>query len=183
MSTDDEEIASVAVKAGAQIPFLRSAINSDDFSGTAEVMIEVLNEYEIRGKVFTEGCCIYPTAPFVSAEKLKAGFALMNESAFDVVFPVCAFSYTIWRSLKKDANGKVEMNWPENQKLRSQDLPPTFHDAGQFYWFRSKRLKESRTLFGDNSGAIEIDEMEGQDIDVESDWKIAELKYRMLYEG
>lgn len=183
VSTDDEEIVAIALSAGASVPFLRSIKNSDDFSITADVLIEVINKYEETGKFFNKGCCIYPTAPFVSASRLQQGFELLEGKHFDVVFPVCSFSYPILRSLKLDDTGKVEMNWPAHLTARSQDLPKAYHDAGQFYWFDASKLKHTRTLFGANSGGIVVNEMEVQDIDIEDDWKIAELKYTMLHAG
>ena len=183
VSTDDEEIAAIARSVGANVPFLRSIKNSDDFSSTAEVLIEVINTYSDRGKFFDIGCCIYPTASFVTPSRLKQGFTLLQEKQFDVVFPICSFSYPILRSLKMEDSGKVEMNWPAHLNSRSQDLPKAYHDAGQFYWFDSAKLKQTNILFGKNSGGVEISEMEVQDIDIEDDWKIAELKYTMLHAG
>lgn len=178
VSTDDEEIAAIALSVGASVPFLRSVKSSDDFSSTVDVLIEVINQYEETGKTFDIGCCIYPTAPFVSVERLQQGFELLQRKQFDVVFPICSFSYPILRSLKLEDTGKVEMNWPAHLNARSQDLPKAYHDAGQFYWFDSAKLKQTRTLFGSNSGGVKISEMEVQDIDIEEDWEIAELKYK-----
>ena len=155
----------------------RNAQNSNDHAGTAEVLIEVLNEYERRQRVFGYGCCIYPTAPFITAELLQRTFQMMVTEEYDSVFPILRFSYPIQRALKSE-NGKVNMIWPENYSARSQDLLPAYHDAGQFYWFEVQALKQKKRLWTDRSGALEISELDAHDIDSLEDWSVAEFKYR-----
>jgi len=179
VSTDDNEIAAVAKQAGAEIPFLRSAGTSNDFATTADVLTEVLLQYKATGEEFQYGCCIYPTAPFVTAEKLKRAFNLLEKNQADSVIPVTRFSFPIWRSFKMD-NGKLAYNWPENALKRSQDLAPSFHDCGQFYFFDTEKFLASKSLVTAATYAIEVPESEVQDIDNEEDWKIAEIKYSFL---
>ncbi len=179
VSTDDEEIAAIAKRFGAKVPFLRSAQSSDDFATTADVITEVLTWYNDAGYDFTYGCCIYPTAPLVKATTLAAAYNLLTSKHFDTVFPILRYSYPIWRSLKLE-EGKVAMNWPAHQNSRSQDLPAAFHDAGQFYWFDVPKFHNNPVLFTDNTGAIELSELEVQDIDTLTDWKLAEMKYSLM---
>ena len=179
VSTDDLEIAEISKRYGASIPFMRSASASDDNATTTDALIDVFETYTKQGKNFECACCIYPTAPFITSEKLIQAYNKLIEDRLDVVFPIMKFSYPIWRSLKKDGE-KLIMNWPQHLNSRSQDLPETFHDAGQFYFFRVNTFLEEKKLFGENSGGIEIDETEGQDIDNEMDWRLAELKYQLM---
>lgn len=179
VSTDDEEIAGVARECGAQVPFLRSPKASDDFASTADVLAEVLAEYRKRGRDFDLGCCIYPTAPFVTAERLEAASRLLEESGADTLVPVVRFGFPIQRALGIDG-GRLRLLWPEHRDTRSQDLPPAYHDCGQFYLFRVARFLETRALVGENTVPMELPESEVQDIDTEEDWKVAELKYRIL---
>ncbi|RDV16476.1 pseudaminic acid cytidylyltransferase [Pontibacter diazotrophicus] len=179
VSTDDEEIAAVAKKYGASVPFLRSSATSDDFATTAAVLTEVLKDYAAAGGNFVYGCCLYPTAPLVKIPSIKEAFELMTSQQYNTVLPVLRYSYPIWRSLKMEGD-KVLMNWPEHRLSRSQDLPASFHDAGQFYWFNVKAFMEKQELFTNNTGAIELSELEVQDIDNLSDWKLAELKYNLI---
>ncbi len=180
VSTDDAEIAEVARKYGAQVPFLRSPETSDDFATTAAVLLEVLENYKVQGKDITYACCIYPTAPLLQSETLAQGYELIQHQNFDTVFPVLKYSYPIWRSLKIEES-KALLNWPENLTKRSQDLPDAYHDAGQFYWFNTHAFLTKQALFTDNSGVITLDELEAQDIDTLTDWKLAELKYKLLH--
>jgi N-acylneuraminate cytidylyltransferase len=179
VSTDDNEIAEVARQAGAEVPFLRTAATSNDFATTAEVLTEVLMQYKTTGNDFQYGCCIYPTAPFVTAAKLKQAFELLIRKQADSVIPVTRFSFPIWRSFKMD-EGKLAYNWPEHALKRSQDLPPAFHDCGQFYFFDTAKFLSSKSLVTAATYGIEVPESEVQDIDNEEDWKIAEIKYSFL---
>ncbi len=180
VSTDDDEIAEVALKYGGKVPFLRSKINSDDFSTTADVIIEVLNSYKEAGKEFDYACCIYPTAPFVTAEKLKSAFSKLIASGAKTLVPIVAFSFPILRSFKLNEDGNLTMNWPEHRLTRSQDLPNAYHDAGQFYFFETESFLSQPSLYTDFTVPYEMPESEVQDIDNEEDWKIAEIKYSFL---
>ena len=180
VSTDNDQIATVAKQYGAKVPFLRSAYTASDIATTADALIEVLNVYQKKGKTFDYACCLYPTAPFITSEKLIDAFDFLLQKKYFSVFPVMSFSYPIWRSLRIE-NGKLKMNYPDYRNTRSQDLPISYHDAGQFYFFKVEALLAEQTLFTSNSGAIIINELEGQDIDNLTDWKLAEIKYKMLF--
>lgn len=179
VSTEDQEIAEIARKYGADVPFMRSKKSADDFATTVDVLLEVLNEYEILGKKFDNICCIYPTAPFVTETKLAEAFEKLLNDSFDAVFPVIEFSYPIQRSLKI-RNNKLEFFFPEFKDSRSQDLEKAYHDAGQFYLIRTNHLLMNKSIISNNTGSINITELEAQDIDTETDWKIAEIKYELI---
>ncbi|MEL7001566.1 MAG: pseudaminic acid cytidylyltransferase [Bacteroidota bacterium] len=179
VSTDDEEIAEIALKFGANVPFMRSRENADDHSTTVDVILEVLQNYNKQKVQFDFGCCIYPTAPFVKTDHLKQGWELLISKGFSTVFPTVEYSYPIWRSLEVK-NQRVNMIWPEYYKSRSQDLKVAYHDAGQWYWFKKENLQENPILLSNESGSIVLSNLEVQDIDNESDWTIAELKYNHL---
>jgi N-acylneuraminate cytidylyltransferase len=180
VSTDDGEIARIAVERRASVPFLRSAETATDDAGIAEVLIEVIASYAAKGRGFDIACCLFPTAPLMTQRDLRAGFEKLHAGDFDSVFAVTRFQYPIARSLRMEGD-RVLMNWPENYPKRSQDLPPAFHDCGQFYWLRVDRFLKARRVFTENSGAIELPLTRVQDIDTEDDWRIAELKYKLFH--
>lgn len=180
VSSDDEEIASVAKKYGANIPFMRSKKNADDFATTADVLIEVLNEYKKLGKEFDYLCCIYPTAPFVTDKKLIDSYNLMIKENTGGVIPVVKFSYPIQRAFQMNDKNQLEYFWPENINKRSQDLETAYHDAGQFYWISVNAFEKSKILITENSYPFILPEMEVQDIDCEQDWEILRLKFMQL---
>jgi N-acylneuraminate cytidylyltransferase len=179
VSTDDREIADISVKCGAKVPFLRSPEMSTDMAMTVPVLIEVLNEYGKLWQNFEYCCCIYPCAPFITAERLREGMTMLISRKADSVLPVVKFSYPPMRGLIMDGD-KLQMKFPENYNVRSQDLEPIYHDAGQFYCLEIEALLREGKLFCQNTLAIQLSEMEVQDIDDIDDWKMAELKYKML---
>jgi N-acylneuraminate cytidylyltransferase len=178
VSTDDQEITDVALKYGAKVPFFRSPEMSTDMAMTAPVLIEVLNEYEKLGRKFEYCCCIYPCAPFISPQRLKDGMGLLISSGASSVLPVVKFSYPPMRGLVI-RNDKLQMMFPENCNVRSQDLEPMYHDAGQFYCIKSSSAIKEEKLFCENTLPMELSEIEVQDIDTIEDWKVAELKYKI----
>ena len=179
VSTDDPEIAEISMKYGASVPFLRSSENSNDFAGTEIVLQEVLQNMKLLNRTFDYGCCIYPTSPLLDVDLLNRGLELLQKNKFDSVFSVTKFSYPILRALNVDSNSRVNMKWPENEEVRSQDMQDFYHDAGQFYWFNANHIVNNGNLFSINSGAVVLSEIEVQDIDNESDWKMAEIKYKL----
>jgi len=181
VSTDDAAIAEAARALGAEVPFLRSAAAADDHATTSQVLLEVLGRYAETGVHFDLACCLYPTAPFVRPQDLAGGRALLLGSRFDVIMPVAAFSYPIWRSLQREGDGRIALNFPENLNARSQDLPIAYHDAGQWYWFRTEAFLRDHVLMGPNTGSIVLPTMLVQDIDTEEDWALAELKHERMF--
>lgn len=176
VSTDSEEIADVARKYGAKVPFLRSEATSNDFATTRDVLMEVLETYAARGEKFDVMTCIYPTAPFVTAEKLKNGVKELMESGADWLMPVVAYSFPPQRAMVV-RDGYLEYQYPEHRNTRSQDLEPIYHDCGQFYVY------DAAVFTGEKEGngklkPLPMPEEETQDIDTASDWVIAEIKYR-----
>ena len=178
VSTDDIEIASIAKEYGAKVPFFRSEKNSNDFSTTSVVIEEVIFEYKKFGKYFDQICCCYSTAPFISPERLTQGLELLENKEVESVFPIVEFDYPILRSFKLNENKYLDYNWPEYINSRSQDLPNSYHDAGQWYWIKATAFETYRNLFTPKTKAIQLSKIEVQDIDNESDWNLAELKFR-----
>ena len=176
VSTDDSEIAEVSRKFGAKVPFMRSEFASSDYASTRDVLVEVLNEYEKRGKKFGYFSCIYPTAPFVTPEKLRNAFGLLKSSKADELTPVIQFSYPPQRAFVIRDGGLV-YQYPEYEFSRSQDLEPVYHDCGQFYFYRTDIYRGLEKGTGRKIPMI-MPEEETQDIDNISDWLLAEIKYR-----
>lgn len=177
VSTDDAEIAKVAESAGAKIPFMRSVETANDYATTQDVLLEVIGQYRDRGRTFDRVCCIYPTAPFVTAEVLREAAEKLQPEEADMVMPVVRFGFPPQRGVVV-RDGYMEFKWPEYRLSRSQDLEPFYHDAGQFYFFKTERFLEQQKLVMEHTVPLIRDEMQVQDIDNEDDWKIAEIKYR-----
>lgn len=176
VSTEDDEIVAVAEQYGAKVPFRRSAATADDFATTADVLNEVLAEYRQRGQEFDWMCCLYPTAPLVTAKTLREAWAYLQEKQADALTPVVKFSYPPQRCFILE-NGYLRYKWPEYIRSRSQDLEPFYHDAGQFYFNRIECFQE-----GNFTKLVPyiLDDLQVQDIDNLEDWEMAEIKYKLL---
>ena len=179
VSTEDNEIAAIAKQYGATVPFMRSEKTSNDFATTFEVIEEVVFNYKLSDRNFEYICCIYACAPFVTCEKLLDSFQLLQQNEFDSVFPIQPFGFPIQRALRFE-NSKICFFNPEFSLKRSQDLEKSYHDAGQFYWMNAEICLTKKQILTENTGSIIISELEGQDIDNEIDWRLAELKYELI---
>lgn len=179
VSTDDAEIVEISKKAGATVPFLRSEKTSNDYATTLDVLLEVVEEYEKRGQHYDYLCCMYPTAPFVTAEALKTAMNILIDEQADTVFPVVKFSFPPQRCMVV-REGKLEAKWPEYTQTRSQDLEPYYHDCGQFYCINVNSLLAQKKIMMDKVLPFYQDEINVQDIDTLEDWQIAEMKYKIL---
>lgn len=175
VSTDDEEIAEIAKKYGASIPFLRSKDNSGDFANIPAVVEEVKNAYSHKNEFFNYICCLFPTSPFITVDLLKRSLEKLKISNSDSIRPIVKFSFPIQRSFRL-VGDRVEFMYPEYEGNRSQDLEAAYHDAGMFYW-----MKSDTCFKGEDRLGIEIPENMCQDIDNEMDWKLAELKYQIMH--
>lgn len=179
VSTDSREIADIAESYGASVPFMRSEATSGDYATTADVIIEVLDRYHDVGKDFDYTCCIYPTAPFVTSEKLASAMNIMKEHNPVEVLPVVAYSFPPQRSYIIN-DGYVEYKYREFARTRSQDLEKQYHDAGQFYVYNTRKYLEIHGDVVEKIMPIIVPDLEVQDIDNESDWTIAEIKYKYM---
>ena len=179
VSTDDSKIAEIAKQYGANVPFMRSKKTSSDFATTAEVICEVILKYRETGKNYDKVCCIYPTAPFVTAVRLKDAMKKLTTQHAECIMTVVRFSFPPQRAyIIRD--GILAYQFPENEKKRSQDLEPLYHDCGQFYICSVEELLKYQSMVLPNAIPYIMPEEEVQDIDTESDWNIAEMKYRVL---
>jgi pseudaminic acid cytidylyltransferase len=182
VSTDDEEIASVARAAGAEVPFMRAPELSDDHATTIEVICDALERIEATGEAVDAVCCLYATAPFVTARDLLDAHQQLQSSGASYVFAATAYPYPIQRALRV-VGGRAAMFHPEHVTTRSQDLAPAFHDAGQFYWCRPEAIRARRPLLGPDASMYLMDRMRVQDIDTLEDWDFAEKLFALLQAG
>lgn len=179
VSTDSDEIAEIASYFGASVPFRRSKETANDYADTIDVLVEVLKNYNQMGKFYNYFCCIYPTAPFITAEKLRNSFALLqNEDVYNVI-PMVRFSFPPQRGMVRD--GKyIKPAYPEYIDERSQDLEEIFHDCGQFYWCKTEAFMKDPDILSNHTVPFLVSELEVQDIDNQTDWELAEMKYKYM---
>ncbi|MBN7771277.1 pseudaminic acid cytidylyltransferase [Marinobacter daepoensis] len=180
VSTDDPEIAAVAEAHGAEVPFTRPPELSDDHTATRPVINHAIQEATGLWGLPEYVCCLYATAPFVLAEDLQQAFAKLRDSNADFVFSAGRFPYPIKRGFRVNGEGRVERLWPEHRYTRSQDLEEAYHDAGQFYWGKTKAFLDFGDPMSEAGIAYVLPGTRVHDIDTQEDWAVAELLYRAL---
>lgn len=179
VSTDSNEIAAIARDYGAKVPFLRSKETSDDFATTSDVINEVINEYEKRGVEFDCICCIYPTAPFITSDKLSVAMKYLDDETVEGIVPVVKFGFPPQRAFVIE-DEMLKYKYPDCALARSQDLEPYYHDCGQFYICRTEAFKREGTMITKRIKPLIVSEEEVQDIDTFSDWNLAEIKFKKM---
>lgn len=180
VSTDDQEIANIALQYGAEVPFLRPVHVSDDFATTMDVMQHALNWCASENWDVKQVCCIYATAPFITSASLKLGLKALQSDNIDYAFSATTFPFPIQRAIALNEQGRVRMFSLEYANTRSQDLPEAYHDAGQFYWGTVQAFINGKPFFAEDSKAIILPRKRVQDIDTEEDWELAEALFSAL---
>lgn len=181
VSTDCQEISAIAKAAGADAPFVRTAELSDDHATTIPVIRHAIDWLEENRGQVDLACCLYPTAPLVRVSDLVAGHDLLaGDETADFAFSVTQYSFPVFRALTI-TGGRTSMIWPEHELTRSQDLPSTYHDAGQFYWGRAKSFQSCDRFFSANSIPVILPASRVQDIDTLEDWTLAEEKFKAQF--
>jgi len=174
VSTEDNEIAGVAEKLGAEIPFRRPEELADDYTGTNDVVAHAIAACERLGYSSEWVCCIYPAVPFICSDDIKRAFELLkNTNNIEYSFPVARFPSAIQRALRRNPSGVMESFYPECETARTQDLEEAFHDAGQFYWGRRESWSKNARIHNSGIGLV-IPSWRVVDIDTPQDWERAE---------
>lgn len=182
VSTEDQEIAEVALAYGAEVPFIRPLALADDYTGTRPIVKHAIEQLLASGDIPQFCCCIYPTAPLLQPESLQQALhTLQLDPDVEFVFSAARFSFPIQRALLQTTSGGVTPFDPASILKRSQDLPATYHDAGQFYWGKTACwLDPLASSFSERSRMQVLPDHLVQDIDTEEDWYRAELLYKIL---
>ncbi len=180
VSTDDDGIAATARAFGAQTPFIRPAGLSDDHTVIADVIKHALHWMAAQGTPVNDICCIYATAPFVTAAALQAGWQALQVPGRSYALSVTSFPFAVQRALRIDAGGTISSMYPEFHATRSQDLEPCWHDAGQFCWGKGEAFLLDVPVFSAATAGVVLPRHYVQDLDTPEDWHRAELMHRVL---
>lgn len=180
VSTDDAEIAKIALTHGAEVPFSRPAALADDHTPTVPVIAHAIRVCRELGWQVDETCCIYPGVPLIHAADIAEALNLLQAyGGAGYTFPVTPFPSAIQRALRLSSDGTVAPFNPQYVNSRTQDLEPAYHDAGQFYWAAAETWLAGLPIHA-NGRAIVLPEWRVVDIDTAADWEHAEALYRAL---
>lgn len=182
VSTDDAAVAAVAVKYGAEAPFLRPAALSDDHTALDAVLHHAVEWLDAQGVELTYVCCVFATAPFLTGAILRDGLALLQSAPHrQYAFSVASYPFPIQRAIRITADNGVEPFHPECIPVRSQDLEAAYHEAGQFFWGRPDALLRRLSIYAPGvSVPVHIPRYRVQDIDTMEDWIRAECLFQAL---
>lgn len=174
VSTDDQEIADVAITYDATVPFLRPASQADDYTLAHVPVLHMLKWAQETYGDIPAFAHIYPTAPMLKPEWICEG-ARMIQAGKKYVYTAQKISYPIYQVVHLDENGEIVKFFPKEQYvMRSQDMPQAYIDAGQLYWFNSAAFLEHEIFIPSGTGVIAIPPEMALDIDTEEDWVLAE---------
>lgn len=176
VSTDDPEIASLALEEGAEVPFIRPERLSGDIVDTASVVRHAIQGYECNDLHKLLVCCIYPCTPFLETSDLTKALNILIESKEEFTYPVIEFEHTAYRGMVRSDSGKMQFLFPHHELTRTQDLEKTYHDAGQFYWGLATAWLEGKRMHTSGIG-IPFPKYKYVDIDTVEDWEFAEKLY------
>lgn len=183
VSTEDAEIASVARRFNASVPFIRTETASSDTATIAQVFQDVICAYARRGDIFDIAACVYPCVPLLTGQILRNAYASFIESGASALLAVVRYAHPIQRAFKKNASGFIEYREPENSLVRTQDLQPMYHDAAMFFFVSIEAFLRHNKIIMPDTVPFEVSGEIAQDIDEPIDWHLAEIKYRMAHCG
>jgi len=181
VSTDSDYYAAIAKDFGANVPFLRSNQNSVDTAASMNVLLEVLDEYEKRGKQFGNIILLQPTSPLRTCKDINNAFELYYKKKADSVVSVCECEHSplLSNTLPEDMNMSGFIRSENN--LRRQDLKKYYRLNGAIYISKVDKLREIRTFYGEKSYAYIMEKDNSIDIDDEFDFMIAECLMMKKY--
>lgn len=177
VSTDDQQIQSIATKAGAEVPFVRPPSLSNDDAGTLSVVQHAIKALNFPKE--TAICCFYSTAILLNPEHLRASFKRLADHPKDFIFAAQPFSHPIERALLLDQTSSVINTNPTNLLKRTQDCVPRVHDAGQFYWGLASTWLGANSILRNGSHAFLLNPTEAIDVDTREDWTLLEAMFQM----
>jgi pseudaminic acid cytidylyltransferase len=181
VSTDDDEIATVAGSCGAETPFMRPKTLADDLTPTVPVIAHAVQSCKDLGWAVDYACCIYPCAPLLQAADLVAALDMLQDRDADFVYPVTEYAHPIQRAMRRLPAGQMQFFNPEYEMTRTQDLETAYHDAGQFYWGKATAWLAHKKMHTDGLG-MPVPNWRVVDIDSADDWARAEHLFRSVNE-
>ncbi len=150
VSTEDNEIANVAIDSGAEV-VMRSAELATDTATVAQTCINALSV--LTG--VQDLCCIYATAALLEPSDIVNSYQSYVSKSFDSVMGVAKYDLSPLQALE-EIDGRWRLRWPEFRSVQSQNYPLLLCSAGMFYWVKADALLCERSFYTQNMGVFEI---------------------------
>ena len=178
VTTDDAEVAALALALGAEVPFMRPDELATDTTATVPVIRHAITELAAKPNDLI--CCIYPTAAFMQVADLQQASKIVVSGNADFVMPVTAYSSPLSRALQLSVEGRLSMCMPEFVSSRTQDCTTFYHDVGHFYLGRAAAWQSELDFYQRQVKAVLIPKYRAHDIDTQEDWEYAEMLFSCL---
>lgn len=173
VSTDSQEYADIAIKYGAEVPFLRSEKTSSDTASTRDCIIEVLDKYKKMGKDFERLMILQPTSPLRTAKNIiEAEKVYENKKAKSVV-SICEMDHSpLWsNTIGEDLS--LDMFIKSDDDARRQELSTYYRINGAIYLHDVEHYLLKEDYFDETSFAYIMEKAESVDIDDKLDFIVA----------
>ena len=175
VSTDSEKYREIAVKYGADVPFLRSREMAADTSSMWDSMRYVINEYRNRGEEFDMITILQPTSPLRTGDDVFGAYKFWLNKKANMVSSVCEMDHSpLWSNVLPD---NLSMRDFEDEKwafLPRQQLPTYYRENGAIYMMKVDHLFGADNIYKDGCYAYIMDRNHSVDIDEELDFIVAE---------
>jgi len=176
VSTDDDEIADVAVKAGAEVPFRRPKEFAADSSEALPVIRHAIEQIDAEGWRADAVVYLQPTSPLRGVEPIVRAIELLRSGGCDTAVSVVRVPHNMTpESLMREEGGLLEfVASPEARRFRRQDKALLFARNGPAVLASTRTVLDRGELYGTRIKAIEMGAIESHDIDEPLDLAIAE---------
>ncbi|WP_018249169.1 pseudaminic acid cytidylyltransferase [Orenia marismortui] len=175
VSTDSREYAEIAIKYGADAPFLRSKELSNDAASSIDVIIDVLSEMKKLGKEYNYFMLLQPTSPLRTSQNIKEAYELLVEKEANAVVSVCETEHSPLLANTLDENLSLDNFLDEAKNMRRQDLTFFYRVNGAIYISKVRYFLKFKDFYKEKSFAYIMDKRESIDIDNYIDFKLAEV--------
>ena len=175
VTTDSKDIADVAKKAGAKIPFLRPAELASDTSLAIDTYLHFIQYYEDKIQNLDEIMVLLPTSPLREMEDIESGIEIFKNKNADSVISCVKMGHPLSWIRNIDKDGRLTTIFDATIKNR-QDDNVMYVPNGSIYIFKTSILKQKK-YYTDNTYALEMPRERSVDIDTELDFYLAEKLY------
>ncbi len=184
VSTDSPEIAELAVRAGAEVPFIRDESLADDHTPVSRVTVDALRRLDPSGQTFGAVAQLMANCPLRTAEDVQASYRAFRECGAPTQLSVTRFGWqNPWWALTLSNGRTVEPVFQARMTQRSQDLPTLYCPTGAIWWAKAEVLLQEETYHVPGRAGWEIAWERGLDIDSEDDWSMVEVLWERMQIG
>lgn len=172
VSTEDDEIAEAARRAGALVDRRRPELATHQV-GLVDVCLDFLDREEREGRPWQNLACLYATAPMRNAKDIRDTMALLEPGHCGFAMAVTSYDHYPHQALKFEAGAALIPMWPDLVTKRGSDLPPLRCGNGSTYAVNVAEFRKHRSFYGPNLRGHDMPRDRSVDIDTRDDLEFA----------